>query len=611
MKKRSVVLRKAGYPVLFRAIAHDVANIFSRRTLMRTAMRGARVLMVLCMALSCAGAAPARTLTIQSFKAEITVTPDGMVDVTETIQAHFAGAWNGLYRTVPIQYTTPQGLNYSLFVTPVSATDDSGNALKYETSSANGYLKFKIYVPDAVDATRTIVLHYRVSDALTFFEDHDELYWNITGNDWDEPVGNVSAVITLPAGTTGLHALAFTGTYGSKSEDARVQTLGTLVEVQMRRTLEFHEGVSVVVGWDKGFVRARTKTEIALRFLRSNWPFVIPIITLFVMFWLWYLKGRDPRRKSIAVQYDPPDGMTPGEVGTLVDNSAAMRDIIATLVDLAVRGYLTIEEKQTSQAMGLIHHSEYTFHLKKKASEWTGLKQHELQLLSALFTEGAVDTVSLSELQNHFYKNIPGIRDSLFDELLERGYYLHRPDYVRAGWIGGALVVGFLFFATGMWTSFAMRQAPTALIVSAILTGLIICVFGWFMPGHTAKGMTALENTLGFEDFLQHVESDRIARIEKTPALFEKYLPFAMALGVEKNWVGAFGDICKQPPSWYQGGVYGNGFMPLYFVASLNSMSAQTASVMSSAPRSAGGGSGFGGGGFSGGGFGGGGGGGF
>jgi uncharacterized membrane protein len=261
--------------------------------------------------------------------------------------------------------------------------------------------------------------------------------------------------------------------------------------------------------------------------------------------------------------------------------------------------------------LGLVHGKEYTFHLKKKASEWTGLQQHELLLLSALFTDGSVDTVTLHDLQNHFYKNIPGIRDALFDELLGRGYYLHRPDYVRAGWIGGALVAGFLLFVGGMASSFAMRQAPTALIVSAILTGLIICIFGWFMPGHTAKGMTALENTLGFEDFLQHVESDRIARIEKTPALFEKYLPFAMALGVEKKWVGAFGDICKQPPSWYQGGVYGNNFVPLYFIASLNSMTAQTSSVMSSAPRSAGGGSGFGGGGFSGGGFGGGGGGGF
>jgi hypothetical protein len=570
-----------------------------------------RVILALWLALSCAGAAPARTLTIQSFKSEITITPDGMVDVTETITAHFAGSWNGLYRTVPIQYTTPQGLNYTLDVEPVSITDDSGNNLKYDTSSANGYLKFKIYVTDAVNATRTIVVHYRVSNGLSFYEDHDELYWNITGNDWDEPVGNASAMISLPAGTTGIHAVAYSGTYGSKEQDAKITTAGTLVELKMQRTLEFHEGVSVVVGWDKGFVRAPTKSEIVFRFLRSNWPFVVPIIAFFVMFWFWYMKGRDPRRNAIAVQYEPPDGMTPGEVGTLVDNSAAMRDVTATLVDLAVRGYIVIEEKQTSHAMGLIHSKDYTFHLQKKASEWTGLKQHELLLLSALFSDGAIDAVSLADLQNHFYKNIPGIRDSLFDALLGRGYYLHRPDYVRAGWIGGALVTGFLFFVIGMGTSFAMRQAPTSLIVSAILTGLIILIFGWHMPGHTAKGMTALENTLGFEDFLQHVESDRIARIEKTPALFEKFLPYAMALGVEKKWVGAFGDICKQPPNWYQGGVYGNNFVPLYFIASLNSMTAQTSSIMSSAPRSAGGGSGFGGGGFSGGGFGGGGGGGF
>jgi hypothetical protein len=567
--------------------------------------------LALCLALSCAGAAPARTLTIQSFKAEITITPDGVVDVTETITAHFAGSWNGLYRTVPIQYTTPQGLNYTLDVEPVSITDDSGSNLKYETSSANGYLKFKIYVPDAVDATRTIVVHYRVSNGLSFYEDHDELYWNITGNDWDEAVGNASAMISLPAGTTGIHAVAYSGTYGAKLQDAKVTTLGTLVELKMQRTLEFHEGVSVVVGWDKGFVRAPTKSEIIFRFLRSNWPFLGPIIIFFVMLWLWYTKGRDPRRNAIAVQYEPPDGMTPGEVGTLVDNSAGMRDITATLVDLAVRGFIVIEEKQTSHAMGLIHSKDYTFHLQKKASEWTGLKQHELLLLSALFTNGAVDAVSLTDLQNHFYKSISGIRDALFDELLERKYYLHRPDYVRAGWIGGALVTGFLFLVIGMGSSFAMRQAPVALVASSVLVGLIIVIFGWFMPSHTAKGMTALENTLGFEDFLQHVESDRIARIEKTPELFEKFLPYAMALGVEKKWVGAFGDICKQPPNWYQGGVYGNNFVPLYFIASLNSMTAQTSSVMSSAPRSAGGGSGFGGGGFSGGGFGGGGGGGF
>ncbi len=577
----------------------------------RAFRRSARAALALCMILLAAGAAPARTLTIQSFKAEVTVTPDGAVDVVETIEAHFAGAWNGLYRTIPIDYKTAQGLNYSLFVTPISATDESGNNLRYETSTENGYLKFKIYVPDAVDATHTIVLHYRVSDGLRFFEDHDELYWNITGNDWDVPVGSASAQIILPAGTTGLHALAFTGSYGSRSQDAKVEIAGALVNVEMLRTLEFHEGLTVVVGWDKGFVRAPTKSEIFDRFLLSNWPLFVPFIVLIVMFLLWYARGRDPRCRSIAVQYEPPDGMTPGEMGTLVDNSAAMRDITATLVDLAVRGYLVIQEKQTEHLMHLIDHKEYTFHRTKTAAEWSSLKQHEQDLLSALFDNGATDTVNLSDLQNHFYKNIPGIRDSLFDELLERGYYLHRPDYVRAGWFGTGLLIGFLFYMAGMWVSPAMRQSPAPLIASAIATSFIIGIFGRFMPGRTAKGVTALEGTLGFEDFLQHVESDRIARIEKTPALFEKFLPFAMALGVEKKWVGAFGDICKEPPSWYQGGVYGNVFYPMYFVASLNSMSAQTSMAMASAPRSVSGGSGFGGGGFSGGGFGGGGGGGF
>lgn len=573
--------------------------------------RIARAALALCVVLLIASAAPARTLTIQSFKSEVTITPDGTIDVIETVQIHFAGSWNGFYRTIPIDYKTAQGLNYSLFITPVSATDENGNNLKYETSTENGYLKFKIYVPDALDATHTVVLHYRVSDALRFFDDHDELYWNVTGNDWDVPVGDASARITLPVGTTGLHALAFTGSYGSSSQDAKVDIQGSVVNVEMLRTLEFHEGLTVVVGWDKGFVRPPTRSELFERFVQSNWPIVVPFLVLFVMFWMWYTQGRDPRRKSIAVQYEPPDGMTPGEMGTLVDSAAAMRDITATMVDLAVRGYLVIEEKQTDHMMHLISHKEYTFHLKKNQSEWGTLKQHEQDLLSALFSGGARDSVSLSDLQNHFYKDLPGIRDSIFDELLERGYYLHRPDYVRAGWIGGGVVFGFLFFLTGMWVSFAMRQAPAPLIVSAIVSGVIIWIFGWHMPGHTAKGMTALEGTLGFEDFLQHVEVDRITRIEKTPALFEKYLPYAMALGVEKKWVGAFGDICKQPPSWYQGGAYGNAFVPLYFIASLNAMSAQTASVMASAPRSVSGGSGFGGGGFSGGGFGGGGGGGF
>lgn len=583
-----------------------------KTSITRGATQALRAILALCMVLSMASAAPARTLTIQSFKSEITVLPDGTVDVTETFVAHFAGSWQGLYRTIPIEYETAQHLNYSLSVSVESATDENGNKLRYETSRARGYLKLKIYVPDAQDATHTIVLHYRVQDALRFFDDHDELYWNITGNDWDVPIESASADVMLPAGTTGLHALAFTGSYGSKSQDAKVQTSATLVSVEMQRTLEFHEGVTVVVGWDKGIVHAPTTSQIVMRFLWSNWPLCIPILIFFSMFYIWFTRGRDPRGRSITVQYEPPDGLTPGEMGTLVDNSAGMRDITATLVDLAVRGYLTIEEKQKEHMMGLYSNKDYTFHLKKKAEEWTSLKPHELSLMSGLFTNGAVDSVELTELQNHFYKTIPEIRNELFDSLLERNYYIHRPDTVRAGWIGAGVVGGVLVFLLGLWLANTTGMAPAPFIISAVATGAILCIFGWFMPAHTAAGVTALDGALGFEDFLQHVESDRIARIEKTPALFEKFLPYAMALGVEKKWVGAFGDICKQPPSWYQGGVYGPNFYPLYFVNSLNMMSTQAASVMVSAPRSVSSGSGFGGGGgFSGGGFGGGGGGGF
>jgi len=154
---------------------------------------------------------------------------------------------------------------------------------------------------------------------------------------------------------------------------------------------------------------------------------------------------------------------------------------------------------------------------------------------------------------------------------------------------------------------------PLPFFLAGIATAVVVCAFGLAMPVHTMEGARALEDALGFEEFLQRVESDRMERIEKTPELFEKFLPFAMALGVEKKWVGAFQGIFTQPPSWYQGGVYGPNFYPMMLVTNLNTMTAQTASVMMSAPRSAGG-SGFGGGGgggFSGGGFGGGGGGGF
>ncbi|MGA8268918.1 MAG: DUF2207 domain-containing protein, partial [Candidatus Acidiferrales bacterium] len=469
-----------------------------------------------------------------------------------------------------------------------------------------------IYVPDAVDATRTVILHYRVVDGLRFFADHDELYWNVTGDRWDEPLPEVSSEIDLPAATSGIHSLAFTGSYGSTAQDANISVSGNKVIIETKHSLGFHQGLTVVVGWDKGFVHEPTAFDKAVLFLRSNLILFVPVIAFTVMFWLWWSFGRDPRRQPIAVQYEPPDKLTPGEAGTLVDNEAAMRDITATLVDLGVKGYLTIEQTDKSQMLGLMHQKEYIFHIKKPATAWQDARPHEVEMLTALFDGGQRDSVKLSDLRNHFYINLPVIRDKIFDALIGDGYYLHRPDVVRNGFVVGGIIIGI--FVAVLGARLLSDVTGASAIVSGIATAAIIVGFGWFMPARTITGARAYEKVLGFEDFLRHTEKDQIARIVKTPEMFEKFLPYAMALHVESNWAKAFSGIAMQPPQWYQGS-YGTGFYPYLLVNDLNYMSMSAASSFASGPRSSGGGfaggSGFGGGGFSGGGFGGGGGGGF
>jgi len=556
--------------------------------------------------------AQGRQLRIQKFDSEITVTPDAKVNVTENITLQFKGGpWHGVYRTIPVEYAGPNGSNYSLFLDVRSITDGNGNKLKFESSRERQNRKLKIYVPDADNSTQTIVIEYVASDALRFPEDYDEFYWNVTGDEWDIPIDAASAHIVLPPGASGIRANVFTGSFRSKGREAAAEVAGTGVDVTTIAPLGIHEGLTVAIAFDKGAVHEPTALDKLSLYLRSNWALFLPIVAFFLMFWLWWTKGRDPRLRPIAAQYEPPDKLTPGEVGTLVDNSVDMRDITASIVDLAVRGYLVIEEQQKDHLLGLTHSKEYVFHLKKSQAEWSTLQPHEQALLSGLFSGGnAGDAVSLSELHNRFYTSLPGIRNDLFDSLVGHGYYNRRPDSVRSGYLGFGVVVGVILVWGGTAIARNMGMAPLSFVVAGILTGAIICGFGWFMPAHTQTGARALEGVLGFEDFLNHVEADRFNRTIKTPEMFEKFLPFAMVLGVEKNWSNAFKNIYTQPPQWYQGN-FGAGFYPYMFVSSLNSMSSVAGSAMASAPRSSGG-SGFGGGGgFSGGGFGGGGGGGF
>jgi len=552
--------------------------------------------------------AGARSLAIEHFAVTVGVNPDGGIVVSETIRLRFTGAWNGLYRTIPVDYRTPQGFNYALRLQGIQITDDAGRTLKHEVKRQRHYQEIKIWVPNAVDAVRTVVVRYRVANALRFFEDHDELYWNITGDEWEMPIESATADIVLPTGATGLRALAFTGSYGSKSQDAAVTITGGTVHLEMQRPLAFREGLTAVIGWDKGLVREPSGLDKAVDFLRANLPLGIPVLVFPFMLWMWSRYGRDPRLRPIAVRYDPPEGLTPGEVGTLADNSPDMRDITATLVDLATRGYVAIEEKDEPRFLGLWSGKDFSFQLLKPLKEWTGLAPHEWALLDAIFDSGELTFVPLDSLKNRFFTHVSTIRDRLFARLMERRYYRARPDRVKAEYIAGGLLTGGVIAGVGIAISGSLGIAPVAAIAAGVLTALIIGAFGLIMPARTAAGARALEGVLGFEEFLRRVEGPRFDRKDMTPALFEKYLPYAMALGVEHNWSSAFDGIASQPPQWYRGAAPGGIFHPAAFALMLGNMSQHTAAVMVSAPRARAGGSGFGGGGFSGGGFGGGGG---
>jgi uncharacterized membrane protein len=570
-------------------------------------MRRAILALLLGLAATTFATAAERELVIERFDAAIEVLPDGALVVEEVIRPRFTGSWNGIYRTIPVQYRTPQGLNYTLRLRIDSVTDESGANLRYDSSRERHYRKLKIWVPGATDAARTVRLRYRVSNGLRFFDEHDELYWNVTGDEWEIPIESAGARVRLPDGATGVRAAAFRGAFGS-TEQTDVAVEGDQVTVQTTRGLAFREGLTLVVGWNPGVVRRPTAAENTVRLIASNLPLAIPPIVFLGMWRLWRSRGRDPELAPLMTRYEPPDDMTPAELGTLFDGKPDMRDITATVVDLAVRGYLHIEETESDRFFGLVSNKDYRFTLKKDRALWTSLKPHERKLLEAMFGATA-DAVRLSDLKNKFYKHLPGLRNGLYGLLVSGGFYTGRPDRTRAAYAIGGVVIGAVLVGIGVFLMTSLGMQPFAAVVGGVLSGIIIVAFGWFMPARTVRGTRELERVLGFQEFLSRVEGDRLDRMVKTPEMFERFLPYAMALGVEDNWARAFEGIYRQPPQWYSspGGIH--TFQPRAFTSSLGRMSAQAATVMASAPRSSGG-SGFSGG-SSGGGFGGGGGGGF
>ena len=559
--------------------------------------------------LFCSLPAWARSYHISKFNSTIHVEEDGSARVEEQITFVFSGVYQGIYRDLPVDYPGPGGSNYTLFVKVESITDDSGSKLKYEKKTRGGFLHLKIFVPGAVDATRTVNIEYSVANGTRFFEDHDEFYWNVTGNDWPVPIEHASAMIYFPAETSGkLRAQAFEGIYGS-SEHASASVTGPSASVETNERLPMRGGLTADIYIEKGVLHQPGAVARFFRFVRSNPVVTLPLWAFAVMFPFWWMKGRDPDPgMSVAPMYEPPEKMGPAEVGTLIDGSTDPRDITSVLVDLAVRGYVKIVETQHKGFLSTT--KDYEFHLLKGPGQWNDLTDYERAMLQQVFAGGEVTL--LSSLRNHFYTALPMIKSEIMSALKAKGMYTVDPDSAH-GYLGlGVLLVALPYVALQVLGGVDFLSSVPLAIGSGLIALAIILIIGRLLTATSLKGARTQVQIKGFQEFMNRVDADRLKRMP--PDTFEKFLPYAMALGVEHRWAKAFEGIIQNPPSWYQGYGPSPSFSTFYFVNSLGSMANTASSTFVSAPRSSSSGSGWGGGGgggFSGGGFGGGGGGAF
>ena len=317
------------------------------------------------------------------------VAPDGTMTVRENLAVSFEGEFHGIYRDIPIQYPGPHGSNYTLFLTVTGVTDGQGNKLKYESSVQGDFRHLKIYIPNAVNTTKVVDINYTVKNAVRWFDDHDELYWNVTGNDWPVPIDSAMAIILFPPNAANnLRGQAFTGVYGSEGRDATTVVNGNVVKVSTNNALDMREGLTADVYITKGILTQPSQLTFALWFIRSNVIVLLPLWAFVVMFFFWWTKGRDPKPDiSVAPMYDPPKDMTPAEVGALTNDAVHPRDITSTLVDLAVKGYLKIEEVESK--MLLFSHRDYIFHSLKPQGSWSSLQAHERVMLKHMFPADA------------------------------------------------------------------------------------------------------------------------------------------------------------------------------------------------------------------------------
>jgi len=571
-----------------------------------------RILIVLMLAFF-AGSASAQDFTIEKFHSDIIVHEDSSLTVKETIEVEFHRPRHGIYREIPFKYTDEIGNTVRTPLDVLSVTDAAGNDWKYKIKRAGNAINIRI--GDAkkfVRGRQGYVITYNVENAILFFEDHDELYWNVTGNYWQAAIRRASANVNLAvkSKSKNLWSSCYTGRLGSRESRCIFDTSGNIAGFSSKKAFTSGEGLTIAFGWDKGLVSEplALKKFLWMIDLKENWVFLLPVVSLVIMINLWSTRGSDPKvREAVTVMYEPPKHkdipLIPAEVGIMIDEKLDARDITSTIVGLAVRGFIKIEETKKE---GMLFDS-MDYYLAKLKDADDSLSRFEKMLMDKIFSGSRPGTM-ISDMKNKFYTGLDVLKETLYGEIIKKGYFLRNPESIRSLYVAAGIAV---MVAAAIAAGFFSPQSMGKNVIAGIFTGLPVLAFSRIMPAKTKAGAAVYTEILGFQEFMNRAEKDRLERMGDKD-LFSKFLPYAIALDVADNWAKAFEGIYQKAPVWYVSPAGFDAFSPYRFSNSISSMSSNMGSAMYSTPRGSGvsgGGGDFGGGGFSGGGFGGGGGG--
>ena len=562
-------------------------------------MKNARVLLLSLSLLALATPAFADE-RITDFSVDATLAYDRRLVVTEAIKYDFGDAErHGIYRIIPDAYDR-NGAKYKLKIAFTNATVDGQPTPWVVTREGDDV---NIRIGDAnktVTGTHYYVFTYETSKAVNDFSDHRELYWNVTGNGWPVSIEKAQFKLVGPALST--NAVCYTGAYGSSATDCTVGVKGVIASFATSRALEPGEGLTFAVAYPLDAMRGLTFKEKFYQFIEDNLWSLLPLITLAVMYLIWRKWGKEPiGRGTIVAQYEEPRGLPPALMASLMEQKVSGRAISATILDLARRGYLKIRfEGEPAKAGWFSKSPEITFVKVKQPGD--EVAQFEFHVWKSIF-EGGENEVKPKDLEGKAYKEIALAKSEIQKELSDRKWFGMSPIASRSIWAGVAVFVIFQSF-------FLAAVFGGLYIFSSIVSAIIIFAFGWQMPQMSKEGAIVKEECEGFKLFLSVTEKARLAFTdapERRPDQFARFLPAAVAFGVEEQWAGQFASFEVKPPSYMEGNF--STWNALAFAQAMNTIHTSSAASMYHAPSSAGGGgSGFSGGG-SGGGFGGGGGG--